>query len=125
MDRFFIRFVVFGYGDVLEDPFELRVSHIDWSNRRLRFSSCVDDGVTNTLKKWESCYHFNKRDGDPTAPWAILYTKGTVKKRFKLFDLLPQGCFSFNMTRAGIPRALARGRNASNRIISQKPRDFP
>lgn len=31
----------------------------------------------------------------------------------------------FNMTRAGIPRALARGRNASNRIISQKPLDFP
>ena len=26
---FFIRFVVFGYGDILEDPFELRVSHVD------------------------------------------------------------------------------------------------
>ena len=51
---------------------------------------------TNRLKKWESCFHFNKRDGDPSAPWAILYTNGAVKKRFKLFDLLPQGCFSFN-----------------------------
>ena len=106
---FFIRFVVFGYGDILEDPFELRVSHVDqrairkpigfspwvvhWSNRRLRFSSSVDDDVTNALKKWESCYHFNKRDGDPTAPWAILYTNGSVKKRFKLFNLIPQGCF--------------------------------
>lgn len=28
--------------------------------------------------------------------------------------------YRFNMTRAGIPRALARGRNASNQIISQK-----
>lgn len=93
---FFIRFVVFGYGDILEDPFELRVSHVDWSNRRLRFSSSVDDDVTNALKKWESCYHFNKRDGDPSAPWAILYTNGSVKKRFKLFNLIPQGCFSFS-----------------------------
>lgn len=93
---FFIRFVVFGYGDILEDPFELRVSHVDWSNRRLRFSSSVGDDVTNALKRWESCFHFNKRDGDPSAPWAILYTNGSVKKRFKLFDLLPQGCFSFN-----------------------------
>lgn len=93
---FFVRFVVFGYGDVLEDPFELRVSHVDWSNRRLRFSSSVDGDVMNTLKKWESCYHFNRRDGDPTAPWALLYTNGTVKKRFKLFDLLPQGCFSYS-----------------------------
>ena len=32
---------------------------------------------------------------------------------------------AFNMTRAGIPRALARGRNASNQIISQKTLDFP
>ena len=80
---FFIRFVVFGYGDILEDPFELRVS------------SSVDDDVTNELKRWESCFHFNKRDGDPSAPWAILYTHGSVMKRFKLFDLLPQGCFSF------------------------------
>lgn len=93
---FFIRFVVFGYGDVLEDPFELRVSHVDWSNRRLRFSSSVDDDVTNALKRWESCFHFNKRDGDPSAPWAILYTNGSVKKRFKLFNLIPQGCFSFS-----------------------------
>ena len=31
----------------------------------------------------------------------------------------------FNMTRAGIPRALARGRNASNQIISQKHLTFP
>ena len=51
---FFIRFVVFGYGDILEDPFELRVSHVDWSNRRLRFSSSVGDDVTNALKRWES-----------------------------------------------------------------------
>ena len=93
---FFIRFVVFGYGDILEDPFELRVSHIDWSNRRLRFSSSVDDDVTNALKRWESCFHFNKRDGDPSAPWAILYTNSSVKKRFKLFNLIPQGCFSFS-----------------------------
>lgn len=92
---FFIRFVVFGYGDILEDPFELRVSHVDWSNRRLRFSSSVGDEVTNELKRWESCFHFNKRDGDPSAPWAILYTNGSVKKRFKLFNLIPQGCFSF------------------------------
>ena len=93
---FFIRFVVFGYGDILEDPFELRVSHVDWSNRRLRFSSSVGDDVTNELKRWESCFHFKKRDGDPSAPWAILYTNGTVKKRFKLFNLIPQGCFSFS-----------------------------
>jgi len=93
---FFIRFVVFGYGDILEDPFELNVSHVDWSNRRLRFSSCVGDDVTNELKRWESCFHFKKRDGDPSAPWAILYTNGAVKKRFKLFNLLPQGCFSFS-----------------------------
>lgn len=93
---FFIRFVVFGYGDILEDPFELRVSHVDWSNRRLRFSSSVGDDVANELKRWESCFHFKKRDGDPSAPWAILYTNGTVKKRFKLFNLIPQGCFSFS-----------------------------
>ena len=31
----------------------------------------------------------------------------------------------FNMTRAGIPRALARGRSASNQIISQKHLTFP
>ena len=93
---FFIRFVVFGYGDILEDPFELRVSHVDWSNRRLRFSSSVDDDVTNALKRWESCYQFNKIGGHPTAPWAILYTNGSVKKRFKLFNLIPQGCFSFS-----------------------------
>lgn len=92
----FIRFVVFGYGDILEDPFELRVSRVDWSNRRLRFSSSVGDDVANELKRWESCFHFKKRDGDPSAPWAILYTNGTVKKRFKLFNLIPQGCFSFS-----------------------------
>lgn len=98
---FFLRFVVFGYGDILEDPFELNVSHIDWSNRRLRFSSAVDDDVTNELKRWESCYHFKKRDGDPSAPWAILYTDGAVNKRFKLFNLIPQGCFSFSQGHFG------------------------
>lgn len=50
---------------------------------------------------------FNKRDGDPTAPWAILYTNGSVKKRFKLFDLLPQGCFSFSQgTFAGVAEGI-------------------
>ena len=34
-------------------------------------------------------------------------------------------CTMFNMTRAGIPRAKARGRNASSQIISQKHLTFP
>ena len=59
---FFIRFVVFGYGDVLEDPFELRVSHIDQraSRKPTGFSpwvrravfSCIND---NSLLSTHLC----------------------------------------------------------------------
>lgn len=41
------------------------------------------------------------------------------------FSLVGVDGNAFNMTRAGIPRALARGRNASSQIISQKTLDFP
>lgn len=43
----------------------------------------------------------------------------------KKFSLVGVDGNPFNMTRAGIPRAKARGRNASSQIISQKTLDFP
>lgn len=60
-------------------------------------------------------YRVRDRFNEYQEPWDFLFLTRTCMN----------GLIRFNMTRAGIPRALARGRNASNQIISQKHLTFP
>lgn len=84
--------------------------------------TCPDRVASEYRSMWEAlqkdtAFYYTVRDrfNAYQEPWDFLFITRTCMN----------GLIRFNMTRAGIPRALARGRNASNQIISQKHLTFP